>query len=88
MLPTRSANCLTVSTALHSEGTGKETRQYDIVLGPVANDQTIRTVNDFINGYLTEDIAIQILLPQKLKDQYAFKTEKALNNLHFKEAIV
>ena len=67
---------------------GKETRQYDIVLGPVANDQTIRTVNDFINGYLTEDIAIQLLLPQKLKDQYAFKTEKALNNLHFKEALI
>lgn len=68
--------------------TGKETRQYDIVLGPVANDQTIRTVNDFINGYLTEDIAIQLLLPQKLKDQYAFKTERALQNLHFKEALV
>lgn len=27
------------------------------------------------------------LLPQKLKDQYVFKTEKALNNLKFKEVI-
>ena len=60
---------------------------YDIVIGPVANDQVIRTVNDFLNGYFTEDIAIQLLLPQKLKDQYAFKTEVALNYLHFKEVL-
>ena len=60
---------------------------YDIVIGPVANDQVIRTVNDYLNGYFTEDIALQLLLPQKLKDQYAFKTEAALNRLHFKEVL-
>lgn len=58
---------------------------YDIVTGPVANDQAIRTVNNFLKGYFTEDIAIQLLLPQKLKDQYVFKTEKALSALCFKE---
>ena len=68
--------------------TGKPTRQYDIVFGPVANDQTIRTINDYQNGYFTIEIAIQILQPQKLKDQYAFKTERALQNLHFKEVLV
>lgn len=51
---------------------------YDIVIGPVANDQAIRTVNNYLKGYLTEDIAIQLLLPQNLKDQYVFKTEKSL----------
>ena len=30
-------------------------------------------------------IAIQLLLPQNLKDQYAFKTEKALSVLKFSE---
>ena len=60
---------------------------YDLVTGPVANDQTFRTVNNFIDGYLTEEIALQLLLPQKLKDQYTFKTEKALNFLHFTEVI-
>ena len=55
--------------------------------GPVANDQSIRTVNDYLNGYFTEDIAIQLLLPQKLKDQYAFKTEAALACLRFREAL-
>lgn len=58
---------------------------YDIVIGPVANDQAIRTVNNYLKGYLTEDIAIQLLLPQNLKDQYVFKTEKALSVLKFEE---
>lgn len=60
---------------------------YDIVIGPVANDQAIRTINDFLKGRFTEDIAIQLLLPQKLKDQYAFKTEKAVSILNLKEVI-
>lgn len=60
---------------------------YDVVVGPVANDQTIRTVNDYIRGRFSEDIAIQLLLPQKLKDQYAFKTHAALEVLHLEEVI-
>ncbi len=56
---------------------------YDIVIGPVANDQAIRTVNNYLKGYFTEEIAIQLLLPQKLKDQYVLKTEKALSILKF-----
>ena len=62
-------------------------KDYDIVIGPVANDQTVRTISDYINGYLTEDMALQLLLPQKLKDQFAFKTETALQSLHFKETV-
>ncbi len=58
---------------------------YDIVIGPVANDQAIRTVNNYLKGYFSEDIAIELLLPQKLKDQYAFRTEKALKILKFVE---
>ena len=56
---------------------------YDVVIGPVANDQAIRTVNNYIKGYFNEDIAIQLLLPQKLKDQYTFKTKNALLKLRF-----
>ncbi len=67
--------------------TGKGTNDnYDVVFGPVANDQAIRTVNNYLKGYFPEDVAIQLLLPQKLKDQYAFRTEKALAILNFKEA--
>ena len=59
---------------------------YDMVVGPVANDQAIRTVNNYLKGYFPEDVAIKLLLPQKLKDQYLFRTEKALKLLVFKEA--
>ena len=59
---------------------------YDMVVGPVANDQAIRTVNNSLKGYFPEDVAIKLLLPQKLKDQYLFRTEKALDLLVFKEA--
>ena len=38
-------------------------------------------------GYFPEDVAIRLLLPQKLKDQYVFKTQKALETLIFKEAV-
>ena len=31
--------------------TGEPTEPYDLVIGPVANDQAIRTVNDFQHGY-------------------------------------
>ena len=66
--------------------TGKQVdNSYDIIIGPVANDQAIRTVNNYLKGYFSEDIAIQLLLPQKLKDQYAFKTDKALQMLVFNE---
>lgn len=50
-----------------------------------AKKWAIRTVNNYLKGYFTEEIAIQLLLPQKLKDQYAFKTEKALSILEFSE---
>lgn len=67
--------------------TGKPTEgSHDVVIGPVANDQAIRTVNNYLKGYFPEDVAIQLLLPQKLKDQYAFRTEKSLDILKFVEA--
>ena len=61
--------------------------EFDLVIGPVANDQAIRTINSYLKGHYPEHIAIELLLPQKLKDQYTFKTEKALELLHFKKAV-
>ena len=59
----------------------------DVVIGPVADDQAVRTINNFLKGYFPEEIAIRLLLPQKLKDQYAFKTDRALALLRFREVI-
>lgn len=59
---------------------------YDMVIGPVANDTTIRVVNFYMDGTFTKEYAIERLLTQKLKDQYAFLTENALQYLHFERS--
>ena len=56
---------------------------YDLVIGPVANDQTFPTILLYLDGYIDAENAIKQLLPQKLKDQYVFKTEKSLALLKF-----
>ena len=71
--------------AANRTGKNIDNNKYDIVIGPVANDQAIRTVNNYLKGYFSEDIAIQLLLPQKLKDQYSFRTERSLNILKYME---
>lgn len=60
---------------------------WDIVSGPVANDQTMPTLMLFLDGLLTEDEAIARLLPQKLKDQFVFKTAPALALLQCREVL-
>lgn len=60
---------------------------WDIVYGPVANDQTMPTLVLYLDGYLTEQETIARLLPQKLKDQVVFRTEQALSRLEFLKAV-
>lgn len=62
--------------------------EYDIIKGPVANDNTLPVLNMYISGFIDEEFAIKRLLPQKLKDQYVFKTEKAISFLKFREEMV
>lgn len=64
---------------------GYEEEDFDIVMGPVANDRTMPTLILYFDGYLTADETIRRLLPQKLKDQIVFKTEHALSKLHWIE---
>lgn len=59
----------------------------DIIIGPVANDNTMPVINLYLNGDYDEDEALKRLLPQKLKNQVVFKTNKALEYLDFKEKI-
>ena len=54
---------------------------------PVADDQTMTTLGLYLDGRIKAYMAIEMLLPQKLKDQYCFKTEAALSCLQFLEAI-
>ena len=61
--------------------------QWDIIVGPVANDNTMPVISIYLDGTITKQMAINLLLPQKLKDQYTFKNEKALQYLKFMEGI-
>lgn len=59
---------------------------YDLICGPIANDSTINVINAYMTGEINEETAIILLLPQKLKDQYVFCSNKALEFLTFEEA--
>ena len=60
---------------------------WDLVIGPVADDQTMPVIALFLDGFYDEAETIKRLLPQNLKDQYTFKTPAALSMLRFTEVI-
>lgn len=63
------------------------TDEYDLVIGPVANDNTMPVISAYYAGIYDEEETLKRLLPQRLKDQYAFKTERAVALLTFQEVI-
>ncbi|MDO5303905.1 MAG: DUF3990 domain-containing protein [Clostridia bacterium] len=72
--------------------TEKEMSKYDIIIGKIADDATNSTLTAYIGGAfgdvgskIADDFCISQLLPDKLKDQYCFKSEKSLKCLEFKE---
>ena len=64
-----------------------EPGSWDVIYGPVANDQTMPVIDLYLNGMYDIDEAIKRLLPQRLKDQYVFKTTKAISLLECREVI-
>jgi hypothetical protein len=56
-------------------------KKYDIVIGPVANDNTMSVIGAYITGSVDEETTLILLKPQKLSDQYAFLTWKSLSAL-------
>ena len=62
----------------------------DIVGGKIANDNTSRVLAGYVTGLfgipgsdLADAFAIQSLLPNRLKDQFCFRTYKSLQALEF-----
>lgn len=60
---------------------------YDLVLGPVANDKVFTTVNLFESGVLSAEAAILQLKAYKTYDQVSFHTGRVIGTLKFVEAI-
>lgn len=68
----------------------KEMEKNDIIAGKIADDATNATLTAYLAGAFgtagdkeTNDFCIRQLLPNKLKDQYCFKTEAAIKCLRF-----
>ena len=61
---------------------------YDIVLGPVANDNLYATISLYENGELSAEAAVVQLKTHVLFNQVSFHTDKALSQLRFVESII
>lgn len=55
--------------------------EYDVVIGPVADDNTMETVQLYIANILTAKEAVERLRYSKVNNQVSFHTEKALEYL-------
>jgi predicted nucleotidyltransferase len=63
-------------------------KQYDVIIGPVANDRVFPTIQALIIGQFTIEAALVALKPYKLFNQYCFATEKALSALQFIKSVI
>lgn len=71
----------------------QELKNIDIIGGKIANDNTNATITTYMAGAYGEigsksadDICISLLLPERLEDQFCFRTEKALECIAFMES--
>nr|MBQ4318822.1 DUF3990 domain-containing protein [Clostridia bacterium] len=56
--------------------------KYDVVVGPVADDDLSLLFNLFVDGYIDKNALMNGMKYKKLTDQYSFHTEKAIGLLH------
>lgn len=56
---------------------------YDVVVGAVANDTVMPTIQAFLGGFVNEEATIITLKTSKLFDQWCLKSEKSLFLLEF-----
>ena len=61
---------------------GKYVRDYDIVIGPVADDGVVLQLNLYMQRLITMDMLVRELTYHKLNNQYYFGTERAIKYLH------
>ena len=60
------------------------THDYDVVIGPVANDKVYTQFTLFEGGIITKETLIKELKTYKLVDQFLFHTQKSLEELKYK----
>ena len=70
---------------------GESVSQYDIIFGPTANDKTILTIDQYLQGMYDhmenpKQLVIQLLQPENLETQYLFASQNALAHLIYSES--
>ncbi|MCD7925004.1 MAG: DUF3990 domain-containing protein [Bacteroides sp.] len=66
---------------------GQRTERYDLVMGPVANDQLYATIRLYEQGVITAEAAIEMLKTHKLFNQLSFHTSDTVSLLRFIESV-
>lgn len=67
---------------------GFDTSDYDIIIGGIANDKVIRTIDRYLNGELNEKETLGLLKYERPNIQYCIRAQDMLNKcLKFKEGI-
>ena len=63
---------------------------YDIIGGKIANDRTAQTIQFYMAGaygkpgeLAADEVTIRLLLPNRLKDQFCFRTTRAVETLEY-----
>lgn len=60
--------------------------EYDIVIGAVANDTVMPTIQAYLSGFINEEATLIALKASKLVDQICVKSEGGLSMLRFVRA--
>ena len=58
-------------------------QDYDIVVGPVANDRVYTVLSLFEGGFIDERSAMERMKAYRLANQYLFHTDKSLSALRY-----
>ncbi len=58
---------------------GEDTSEYDIVIGGIANDKVIQTLDRYFEGELSEDETLGLLKYEKPNNQYCIRTQEMLD---------
>lgn len=60
--------------------------KFDLIIGPVADDNVYMTVQTFLAGVISKQQALEALKIKKLFSQYVFTNDKAMTFLQFVDA--
>ena len=73
--------------ANRSRNSTRPADEFDIIVGPIANDDIATLFRTFAIGVITIDELVQGMKSKKLNNQYAFRTERAVSFLKKRSSV-